>query len=540
MIPHQSSQPFRVCIVGAGMSGISACKYLLQHGIQPVVLEAQDGVGGVWRHTFATTKLQTPRDAYQFSDHQWPQGTPEYPTHQHVKEYLESYAKEFHVLERIRFHCKVVEIQRIMDDESELESRAANDELLAHCAEESRGAKWAVRVQKQLPEGKNRICNKANEEWLYFDFLVLCIGRYGDIPKLPSFSQSKGPNLFEGKVLHSMEYALLDDTEARELLKGKRVIVVGLMKSALDVAMEAANANQGIRGQACTMIFRTPHWMLPHHKPFGLPLAYFYATRLSELMIPKPDQGFFLSVISTVLSPMRWTISKFVELYLLLNLPLREFGLIPKQTFYEQFSSCQVPLLPASFFQRVREGQINLQKATDWNFSKKGVTLADGTEIEADVIILGTGYDGEKKLWSLLPKRCEALLHKPGSIIPLYRGLIHPHIPHLAIMGYHENLSNLHSSEMGARWLAHLLSGKIILPSIDKMEKDTQKWIQYMKTSTPFYQKSCIGAVSIWHSDQVCRDLGWNPRRKKSLVQELLSPYSNMDYKDKVSERTCY
>lgn len=250
-------------------------------------------------------------------------------------------------------------------------------------------------------------------------------------------------------------------------------------------------------------------------------------------MIPKPDQGLLLSIISSLLTPARWTISKLVELYLLLNLPLRELGLVPNQTFFEQFASCQVPLLPEGFFRRVNAGHINLHRAADWSFSQTGVVLADGTNIEADVIILGTGYDGEKKLRSLLKHECGEM-EGPGNVLPLYRGVIHPRIPNLAIMGFHENLSNLHSSEMGARWLAHLLSRKIALPSIDKMEKVTQKWIHYMTNSTPFYHKSCIGAVSIWHSDQVCADIGWNPKRKSNFLQEFLAPYSNMDYKDEV------
>lgn len=528
--PIQSSRRLRVCIIGAGMTGISACKYMLQHGIEPVVLEAQDGIGGVWRHTFASTKLQTPRDSFQFSDYTWPEGTPNYPTHEHVKDYMEGYVREFHVLDKIRFHCKVVEIRRKVSKEE----RPEGSDLSTFWSEENDGAVWAVRIQKRLSEQRATVCDTTTDEWLYFDFLVPCIGRYGDIPKIPLFPPSKGPELFQGKVLHSMDYALLGDKAAKELLSGKRVIVVGLMKSALDVAVEAANANEGTHGLPCTMIFRASHWMLPHHKPFGIPLSYIYATRLSELMIPKPGQGLLLSVMSTLSTPARWAISKFVELYLLLNLPLKEFGLIPKQTFFQQLSSCQVPLLPESFFHKVQEGRINLQKATDWNFSKKGVILSDGTEIEADVIILGTGYDGGKKLRLLLQKSCGPLSQDPESIIPLYRGIIHPHIPHLAILGYHENLSNLHSSEMSARWLAHLLSERLSLPSIDKMEQDVQKWIHYMRKSTPFYQKSCIGAVSIWHSDQMCRDLGWNPRRKKNFIAELLAPYSNMDYKDPV------
>ncbi|MCO5549260.1 hypothetical protein L7F22_002727 [Adiantum nelumboides] len=293
------------------------------------------------------------------------------------------------------------------------------------------------------------------------------------------------------------------------------------------------------------MIYRAAHWMLPHHTTFGVLLYHFYSTRLSELMIPKPDQGFILSIISTLLRPAGWAISKFVEMYLLLSLPLRELGLVPKQTFFEQFASCQVPLLPDAFFQRVKGGQINLHKAESWSFSKSGVALGDGNNIEAADVILGTGYDGEKKLRCLLQPVCGEVQNLE-SVIPLYssglclylhdtrvwRGLIHPRIPHLAIMGFHENVSNLHSAEMGARWLAHILSRKISLPSIDTMEKVTYKWIDYMRNSTSCHQKPCLSAVSIWHSDQVCEDLGWNPKRKKNFFQELLAPYSNMDYKD--------
>ncbi|MCO5583891.1 hypothetical protein L7F22_037807 [Adiantum nelumboides] len=444
--------------------------------------------------------------------------------HIDVKEYLHSYACKFHVMNCIRFNRKAVQIRQLRDPLHELHSSAIDD---TKCA--PKGFRWALCVQNSSQDNRTNV--ERDLEWLFCDFLVLCIGRYGDIPKLPTYPPSKGPEIFQGKVLHSMEYAKLDDGAARDLLQDKRVVVIGMMKSALDVAMEASNANQGINGHPCSLIYRTARWMLPHHAPFGVPLSYLYSTRLSELMTPKPDQGFILSIISTLLRPARWTISKFVEMYLLLSLPLRDLGLVPKQTFFEQFASCQVPLLPDAFFQRVKGGQINLDKAESWSFSKSGVVLGDGTNIEADVVILGTGYDGEKKLKCLLQPVWREVQYL-GSAIPLYRGVIHPRINHLAILGFHETVSNLHAAEMGARWLAHLLSRKISLPSIDTMEKVTQKWIDYMRNSTSFRPKPCISAVSIWHSDQVCEDLGWNPKRKKNFFQELLTPYSNMDYKD--------
>eukprot|EP01018_Ginkgo_biloba_P027777 Gb_16794 [translate_table: standard] len=526
----------KVGIVGAGMSGIMATKYLLN--MNPIVFEAKPGIGGVWRQTFASTKLQTPRPAFQFTDFPWPDHvTAQFPTQSEVMDYFHRYAEHFGLLDRIHFNSKVVEIRYIGEEGQQISGLwGKNGGPFAN------SAVWEVGVENS---------NADSIQWHRFDFLVLCIGRYGDLPKIPSFPPNKGPEVFQGKALHTMEYSTLDKKCAYELIKGKRVVVIGYQKSAMDFAAECAEINQGEEGHPCTMIFRTLHWMIPDHRVWGVPLSYLYGTRnfltsvecgMNFNVHSHPPSNFCTQFViqhwqadklqPSYPTPKRWAVSKFVELYLLWKLPLRKFGLVPNHTFLEEISSCQIASLPDNLFTKVEEGRILFQKSLNWNFSRKGIVLEDKSEVEADVVVLGTGYDGEKKLKALLPKPFADVLEESSGVLPLYRGLIHPHIPHVAFLGYPESLSNLHSSELRCRWLANFLNAKFILPCIKEMEAYTDTRVKHMKRITPFYWKSCLATFQIWDNDELCRDMGWNPMRKKNWFHELFSPYNNLDYQE--------
>ena len=101
----------KIGILGAGVSGIAAAKQLSHHN--PIVFEASDSIGGVWSHcSYNSTKLQSHRRDYEFTDFPWPQrDNPDFPTHLEILNYLHSYAKHFDVLKNIRFNSKVVEIR---------------------------------------------------------------------------------------------------------------------------------------------------------------------------------------------------------------------------------------------------------------------------------------------------------------------------------------------------------------------------------------------------------------------------------------------
>ncbi|KAE8672830.1 hypothetical protein F3Y22_tig00111834pilonHSYRG00210 [Hibiscus syriacus] len=106
---------------------------------------------------------------------------------------------------------------------------------------------------------------------------------FSGVPNIPEFPPNKGPEAFHGKVIHSMDYAAMEDAKAVKFIKGKRVIVVGFQKSALDIAMECSTAN-GMENP-CTVLYRTAHWNLPHYLPWGFSFVHMYLTRFSELMV---------------------------------------------------------------------------------------------------------------------------------------------------------------------------------------------------------------------------------------------------------------
>lgn len=84
---------------------------------------------------------------------------------------------------------------------------------------------------------------------------------------------------------------------------------------------------------------------------------------------------------------------------------------------------------------------------------------------------------------------------------------------------------------MNCLWLSELLDGTFNLPSIKEMDDDIAKWDKYMKEySGEYHYKRCIAGLQIWFNDQLCKDIGWFPKRKKGFMAELFEPYGPTDY----------
>jgi len=99
---------FRVVVIGAGMSGILTAYRLAQAGVDYTVVEKNADVGGTWSRTRIRAVGSTTRTqhySYSFAQrHDWPL---HYSDQRVLHEYFRDCARDFGVLDQIRFRTEV-------------------------------------------------------------------------------------------------------------------------------------------------------------------------------------------------------------------------------------------------------------------------------------------------------------------------------------------------------------------------------------------------------------------------------------------------
>merc|ERR1712039_425473 len=246
-----------------------------------------------------------------------------------------------------------------------------------------------------------------------FDYCVTCTGMYSGNPHLPL---PKGAGVFQGEILHSCTF--LD----KEQVKGKRVVVVGGGKSAVDNAVSAAKA-----GTSSTLLYRDAHWPVPRYLLNLIPFQWGTYSRLGHFMLhASHDMSAFATWFHAVLVPLKWLFWRIVELMFRVQFRLSGEAVPDTPIEIDLFTGGQI--LTYEYRNMLKAGQVQGLKGSIDHFVEDGVVLTDGTQIPADVVIYGTGFG---KSYEIFDKATQQKLAVQRDGLYLYRNIVPAAVPNL-------------------------------------------------------------------------------------------------------------
>jgi 4-hydroxyacetophenone monooxygenase len=424
---------FSVLVIGAGMSGLLAGHRLRQAGVPFVIVDKDDEVGGTWwENTYPGCRVDNPNHNYSYSfaqRHDWPL---HYSTQPVLQGYLADCADAFGLRDHIRLGTEVLS--------------AAWSEA---------DAAWSVRVR-----GRD-----GGEETLVANAVVSAVGQLNQ-PKMPDIP---GLDSFAGPSWHSARW------RADVPLAGKRVAVIGTGASAMQFIPEIA------REAGEVVVFqRTPAWLGPtpdYHDavPAGLQWLYRHVPAYSEFarfwIFWRMGDGVLPGVTvdpdwdggGESISMMNDVVRQLLVAYL-----ATEFA--DRPDLLEQVT----PHYPPGAKRMIRDNGVwastlkrdSVRLVTDGieAVTPSGVRLATGEEIEADVVIYGTGFTASRFLTPMqVTGRDGRDLHEQwGTDARAYLGVTAPGFPNFFMLyGPNTNIvvngSIVYFSECGVRFILGLL-----------------------------------------------------------------------------------
>jgi len=112
-------------------------------------------------------------------------------------------------------------------------------------------------------------------------------------------------------------------------------------------------------------------------------------------------------------------------------------------------------ILTYEFRDMLKKGEVDAKKGSLEKMTEKSVILQDGTEIEADVVVFGTGFT---KHYDLLDRLLQNRLDKEKDGLYLYRNVIPPRLPNIAFVGAEvSTFNNILTHGLQAEWLSRVI-----------------------------------------------------------------------------------
>jgi len=396
----------KVCIIGAGSSGICAAQVLDARGIPFDCFEKGSMIGGNWRYendngmssAYRSLHINTSRRVMAFKSLPMPEHFPDYPNHFQMAAYFDEFADRFGLREKISFRTEVVNV------------------------EPADGA-WAVTVKG---EG-------GGERTERYRAVMVANGHHWD-PRWPE-PAFPGSEEFEGEQLHAHHYREPD------VLRGKRVLVLGLGNSATDIAVESSRI-----AEATFLAVRRGAYVLP---------KYLNGKPIDEAVHPLASY--------LPLSVQRFFAMKGLEIA---AGDMTTYGLPkPDHKLFEAHPTVSSELLP-----RLGHGDIAVKPNIDRFSGGRTVRFVDGSSEEIDLVVYCTGYKITFPFFD--PKVVSA----PENRLPLYRRVVSVERPGLYFVGFIQPLGPIMPlAEAQCEWVADLLSGRATLPPAGEMKRETAR-----------------------------------------------------------------
>ena len=236
-----------------------------------------------------------------------------------------------------------------------------------------------------------------------FSRVIVATGVYSK----PHFS-IENSGIYQGVFLHSGYY------RDSAIFTNKKVVCIGQYASGNDIAYEAS-----LVASKVTQIIRKPTIVAPKYVN-GLPAEFYkqYKKILNSQNLFPSDE--FLK-------------EKYKNALEFFGNPVKYH---PKFEADEQDVNINFRITDDVYLEAVSAGKIEIVDDVIKELYESGIVLGDGTRIEADVLVFGTGfavnYDFLSKELRRILKYEENCL---GLSMSLYRSILHPELPRLCFVG---------------------------------------------------------------------------------------------------------
>jgi cation diffusion facilitator CzcD-associated flavoprotein CzcO len=469
-----------VAVIGGGVSGLAAAKAFDERGHRVIGFERSHDFGGVWElsRSYPDVQTQSPKDLYCYTDHPMPEDYPEWPKGPQVHAYLHSYAKKHSLARLFRLNTNVAAMERRADGQPG----------------------WTLTLEA------------GSHTWTEdFDFVAIGTGQFSDKNVLTHPGQD-GFAAAGGAVMHSSEYT------DPEMVKGKRVVVLGGSKSATDIAVNAAN-----NGAASVhWVYLEPVWRVPYFVG-GINFKRLLYMRAQEQQFNAWGKSPLQRVIAAIFKPLVWANFRGLETLLKTQLGLKKYGLVPNVPI-EKEVSCSVPIVTPGLFEGLKAGKIKNIQGTFDRYDGKTIHMTGGEKVEADVSILAVGW---KLGVPYLPEAYQQKLVEADGQYRTYRLAVNPDLPDMGFVGFNSSFCTVLSAEMIANWLVRYMDGQLaVQPSEAQMNANIDMMLDWKRKERPaaqIYGGLCSAPFHFKHFDELLADMGAQKRKRANPLAEQFS-----------------